>query len=81
LLTSGLIGLSIDFSEQLLGAGRKAHGLLRGELAKDFATSRAHSIKRSTSGLNVRFFSVTIVTGHGRTGKSTGKRFNENLSP
>src|SRR5262245_12097138 len=38
----------------------------------DFATSRAHSIKRSTTGLSVRCFSVTMAKGHGRMGKSTG---------
>src|SRR5215510_14069743 len=43
----------------------------------DFATSRAHSMKRSTTGLSVRCFSVTIVTAHGRTGKSTGNTFSE----
>ena len=38
-------------------------------------------MKRSTTGLKVRFFRVTIVTGHGRTGNRTGKTFNENRSP
>jgi hypothetical protein len=42
-----------------------------GLAAMDFATSRAQSMKRSTTGLKVRFFSVTIVTGHGRAGRST----------
>jgi hypothetical protein len=37
----------------------------------DLVTSRAHSIKRSATGLKLLFFSVTIATGHGRTGKST----------
>ena len=31
----------------------------------DFATSRAHSTKRSITGLWVRFFNVVITTGHG----------------
>jgi hypothetical protein len=34
-------------------------------------------MKHSTEGLNIRFFSVTIATGHGRTGKSTGKTFSD----
>src|SRR6266849_5877924 len=34
--------------------------------------SRAHAMKRSATGLSVRFFSVTMLTGHGRAGKSTG---------
>jgi hypothetical protein len=38
----------------------------------EFATSRAHAMKRSTTGLKVRFFKVKIVTGHGRIGISTG---------
>ncbi len=29
-------------------------------------------MKRSTTGLKVRFFNVTTMTGHGRMGKSTG---------
>ena len=47
--------------------------LLRGGAASDFATSRAHSMKRSTTGLNMRFFSVTITTGHGGLGRSIGR--------
>jgi len=35
-------------------------------------------MKRSTTGLNVRFFSVTIDTGHGRTGKVIGNILSEN---
>src|SRR5690242_18066986 len=31
----------------------------------DFATSRAHSMKRSTTGLSVRFDSVTMLKGNG----------------
>src|SRR5712664_3499489 len=42
--------------------------------------SRTCAMNRSTTGLNVRFFSVTIATGHGRTGKSTGSTFSENRS-
>ena len=34
-------------------------------------------MKRSTTGLNVRFFRVAIATGHGRTGNLTGKTFSE----
>src|SRR6266481_9243936 len=41
----------------------------------DFTTSRAHSMKRSTTGLNVRFFNMTIATGHGGIGISIGSRF------
>jgi len=54
--------------------GMSAAGYL--PLAIDFATSCAHSMKRSTTGLNVRFFNVTIATGHGRAGRSTGNTFN-----
>jgi hypothetical protein len=35
---------------------------------------------RSTTGLKVRFFSVTIASGKGRSGKLTGKSFSGNLS-
>jgi hypothetical protein len=45
--------------------------------ANDFVTARAHSMKRSTTGLKVRFFRVVITTGHGRTGKSTGNTLSE----
>jgi len=38
-------------------------------------------MKRSTTGLNVRFFGVRIATGHGRFGRSTGNTFNPNRSP
>src|SRR5215203_5704250 len=38
-----------------------------------FVTSLAHSMKRSTTGLRVRFLRRTIATGHGVTGKSTGR--------
>ena len=44
--------------------------------AIDFATSRAHSMKRSTTGLRVRFFNVKIATGQGRIGMSTASSFN-----
>jgi hypothetical protein len=43
-----------------------------------FVTSRAHAIKRSTIGLKVRFFNMTIATGHGRTGRSIGNAFKAN---
>src|SRR5262245_30422946 len=52
-------------------------GLALGADANDFATSRAHSMKRSTTGLKVRFFNLTTATGQGRIGKSTGSNFNE----
>ena len=45
-------------------------------VAIDLATSRAHSMKRSTTGLKVRFFNVKIATGHGRMGMSTANSFN-----
>jgi|SRR5215467_1989591 len=69
----------------LTPAGAGASGVLSRELssnygcgpaANDFATSRAHSMKRSTAGLKVRFFSVTTAVGQGRVGKSTGSNFN-----
>jgi hypothetical protein len=63
------------------GACQKAYVDLdfreRGPSANVFATSRAHSMKRSTTGLKVRFFRVVITTGHGRTGKSTGNTLSE----
>src|SRR5262249_61652429 len=34
--------------------------------------SRVHSMKRSTAGLSVRSFKVTMLTGQGRNGRSTG---------
>jgi len=40
--------------------------------ANDAATSRAHARKRSTTGLRVRFFSVTIATEMAFALKSTG---------
>src|SRR6185503_4250619 len=40
-----------------------------------FATSRAHSTKRSTDGLSVRFFSVTISAGGCGIGTSSGSSF------
>ena len=39
--------------------------------------SRTCSMKRSTTGLKVRFFSVVMTTGHGRAGRSTGSTFSE----
>ena len=38
-------------------------------------------MKRSTTGLSVRFFNVTITAGHDWTGKSTGNAFSEKRSP
>jgi len=46
----------------------------------DFVTIRAHSMKRSTIGLNVRFFSVIITTGRGRAGSFMGNTFNADRS-
>jgi hypothetical protein len=37
--------------------------------------SRTRSMKRSTTGLTVRFFSVNIANCHGRTDNSTGNIF------
>ena len=34
-------------------------------VSNDLATSRADARKRSTTGVNVRFFSVAMTTGHG----------------
>jgi hypothetical protein len=34
-------------------------------------------MKRSTTGLRVRFLSVTTLTGHGRDGKSSGSIFKD----
>src|SRR5262245_46099919 len=36
-------------------------------------TSRTHCANCSTGGATVRFFSVTITTGHGRLGKAIGR--------
>jgi len=41
----------------------------------DFATSRAHSTKRATTGLKVLPFSVTAATDHRSTGNSIGSTF------
>ena len=53
--------------------GRRPPLRVCGPTEKEFVTSRAQLMKRSTTGLNVRCFNVTIVTGHGRDGKFTGK--------
>jgi hypothetical protein len=45
--------------------------------ASGFAISRAHCMKRSTTGLMVLFFNVRIDSGHGRIGKFTGNTFSE----
>ena len=37
-------------------------------------------MKRSTTGLNVRFFNMTIATGHGGIGISIGSRFRKKRS-
>src|ERR1700716_891918 len=37
-------------------------------------------MKRCATGLNIRFFSVTIATGQGRIDRSTGKTFTDNCS-
>src|SRR5258708_6249786 len=39
--------------------------------------SRRCSMNRSTTGLNVRFFSMRTATGHGRSGNSIGNTFSE----
>src|SRR5215510_12183505 len=40
-------------------------------IANGFVTSRAHSMKRSARGFNVRFRGVTTTAGQGRCGRST----------
>jgi len=59
--------------------GLSSYYLLLGRVRvlMDFATSRAESIKRPTTGLKVLFFNVTTMTGHGRIGKSTGNSLRE----
>jgi hypothetical protein len=47
-----------------------------GVLAMTFTTSWGQAIKRSTTGLRVRFFTVKIMTGHGCGGRSTANSFN-----
>jgi hypothetical protein len=49
-------GLRAYITHDLCGVGR---------VSNDFATSRAHAMKRSTTGLSVRFLNVTTTTGHG----------------
>src|SRR5262249_58344262 len=44
-------------------------------LTNAFETSRAHSMKRPTTGLKVRYFNVMIVTRNERGGTSTGNIF------
>jgi hypothetical protein len=39
--------------------------------------SRRCPMKRSTTGLRVRFLSVTMLTGQGRAGKSTGNTLSD----
>src|SRR6266852_7317002 len=51
-----------------------------GPAATELAKARRWSMKRCTTGFNVRFLSVMISTGHGRTGRSTGNIFSENRS-
>src|SRR5262245_16526897 len=43
----------------------------------DFTSARAHSMKRSTTGLMVRFFRVAIATRYGFGGRFTGSSFSE----
>jgi len=57
--------------------GIQNHFVTLGRIKNDFVASRAHSTNRSTIGLEVRFLSVTIATGQGRTGKSIGSSFRE----
>ena len=47
-------------------------------LASGFTTSRTQSMKACTAALRVRFFKVTMASGHGRVGNSTGKTFSAN---
>jgi hypothetical protein len=58
---SSSISASASRSYVLLGHDLRAVG----RMSNDFATSRAHARKRSTTGLSVRFFKVAITTGHG----------------
>src|SRR5262249_49139106 len=44
----------------------------------DRAKSRRCAMKRSTTGLTVRFLRVNITNGHGRTGSSTANIFTGN---
>ena len=55
------------------------HSLLASEITRwvDFATSRAHFIKCSTTGLNVRFFNVTIAIGQCNPGNLMGNIFSK----
>src|SRR5262249_58622422 len=50
-------------------------------LAGRFATSRACSMNSRAAGLSVRFFRVTIPTGAGADGSSTGKTLNLRRPP
>jgi len=43
----------------------------------DLVKSRAHAIKRATTGLGVRCFNVVTKTGHGRAGRSTGSTLSD----
>jgi len=58
---------SANFAERLRG------------LTCDFETWRQHSMKRSTTGLRVRFLSVPITNGHGRLGRATASLFSDRL--
>src|SRR5215510_5363182 len=62
-----------DFCNKI---GQKRTQLERRRLPEepsDFPTSRAHSMNLSAKGLSVRFLTVTIPTGLGSEGSSTGK--------
>jgi hypothetical protein len=39
--------------------------------------SRVHSMKRSAAGLSVRSFKVAMLTGQGRSGRSTGNMLSD----
>jgi hypothetical protein len=42
-------------------------------LVRAFVTARAQLMNAVTTGVKVRFFSVNTTTGHGRTGRATGR--------
>jgi len=63
-------------------SGRTTHGLSGcGRALNDFATSRAHSMKRAATGFIVRRFNVIIPTGLGGTGTLTGRTLTDRWLP
>jgi hypothetical protein len=72
-----LTSSSSDFDPKLTYMARELRPKTFGAcpFTNGFATSRAHSMKRSTTGLTVRFFRVAMATVHGRTGNLTGSTF------